>query len=65
VSPSSVPGADVRALARALAELFERDRGLVSELDVAQRRLLDASDRRRGALARGGLCEDVRQTFVE
>jgi hypothetical protein len=65
MSASSVVGADVRALADVLAGLFECDRGLASELNVAQRRLLDANDRRRSAPARGVLSEDVRQAFVE
>ena len=65
MSQSSAVGADVRALAGALAELFERDRGLVGELNVAQRRLLDANDRRRVVPARGVVSEDVRQAFME
>jgi hypothetical protein len=62
---SSVLGADVRALAEAMVGLFECDRGLAGELNAAQRRLLEANDRRRAALARGGLCEEVRQAFAE
>jgi hypothetical protein len=62
---SSAVGADVRALADALVGLFERDRGLASELNIAQRRLLDANDRRRLVPARGVVSEDVRQAFVE
>ena len=62
---SSVIGADVRALATALAELFERDRGLAAELGRAQRRLLNANDVRRAALARGQVSAEVRQAFVE
>jgi hypothetical protein len=65
MSPSSAVSADVRALAGALAELFERDRGLVGELNVAQRRLLDANDRRRMVPSRGVVSEDVRQAFME
>jgi hypothetical protein len=65
MSASSVIGAEVRDLARALAELFEFDRGLASELNVAQRRLLDANDRRRIMPSRGVVSEDVRQAFVE
>jgi hypothetical protein len=37
MTPLLVVGADVRALAGALVGLFERDRGLASELNVAQR----------------------------
>jgi hypothetical protein len=62
---SSAVGADVRALAEALVRLFECDRGLASELNVAQRRLLDANDRRRLVPARGVVSEDVREAFVE
>ena len=65
MTASSVIGADVRALADALAGLFECDRGLASELNVAQRRLLDTNDRRRIMPARGVVSEDVRQAFVE
>jgi hypothetical protein len=65
VTASSVIGADVRALADTLVGLFERDRGLVSELNVAQGRLLDANDRRRATPARKVVSEDVRQAFVE
>jgi hypothetical protein len=65
MSASSVISADVRDLARALAELFESDRELASELNVAQRRLMDANDRRRIMPARGVVSEDVRQAFVE
>jgi hypothetical protein len=65
MSPSSAVSADVRALAGALAELFERDSGLVAALNVAQRRLLDANDRRRMVPARGVVSEDVRQAFME
>jgi hypothetical protein len=65
MSALPVVGADVRALAGALVGLFERDRGLATELNVAQRRLLDANDRRRATPARGVVSEDVRQAFVE
>ena len=65
MTPLPVVGADVRALAGALVGLFERDRGLASELNVAQRRLLDANDRRRATPARKVVSEDVRQAFVE
>jgi hypothetical protein len=66
MSPSSsAVSADVRALAGALAELFERDSVLVGELNVAQRRLLDANDRRRMVPSRGVVSEDVRQAFLE
>jgi hypothetical protein len=62
---SSAVGADVRALADALAELFEADRGLAGELGRAQRRLLNANDIRRAAPGRGQVSAEVRQGFVE
>jgi hypothetical protein len=62
---SSALGADARALAGALAELFERDGGLAGELGRAQQRLLNANDIRRAAPARGQVSADVRQAFVE
>jgi hypothetical protein len=65
MSPLSVVGADVRALADALVGLFDRDRGLALELNVAQGRLLEANDRRRATPARKVVSEDVRQAFVE
>jgi hypothetical protein len=65
MTASSVIGADVRALADALAGLFEVDRGLAAELGRAQRRLLNANDVRRAAAARGQVSAEVQQAFVE
>jgi hypothetical protein len=62
---SSAVGAEVRALAGALAELFEVDRGLAAELGRAQRRLLNANDIRGAALGRRQVSAEVRQAFVE
>ena len=61
----AVVGADVRALAGVLVGLFERDRALARELNLAQGRLLEANDRRRATPARKVVSEDVRQAFVE
>ena len=62
---SSVLGADVRALAAVLADLFERDCGLAAELGRAQRRLLNANDIRRAAPGHGQVSAEVRQAFAE
>jgi hypothetical protein len=64
-SSSSVLGADVRALAGVLADLFEVDRGLAAEMGRAQRRLLNANDIRRAASVRGQVSAEVRQAFAE
>jgi hypothetical protein len=62
---SGVLGAEIRGLADVLAGLFECDRGLATQLDEAQRRLLDANDRRCVALIADQVRADVQQAFLE
>jgi hypothetical protein len=63
---SGALGGGVRGLADALAGLFECDRGLAAKLNGAQRRLLDANDRRWcSALIGDEVRGDVQQAFLE
>jgi VIT1/CCC1 family predicted Fe2+/Mn2+ transporter len=55
----------LRDLADVLAGLLERDQRLALELNRAQRRLLDANDRRSFGLAGGEVRAEVQQAFVE
>lgn len=60
-----VVGAEVRVLAGVLAGLFDRDRELVGELNVAQGRLLGANDQVRAvSTASAELAETIRLAFV-
>jgi hypothetical protein len=61
----SVDRPALRDLAAVLAGLCERDRGLAVELNRAQRRLLDANDRRSLGLGRDEVRVDVRRAFFE
>lgn len=65
---SGALGPGVRGPADALAGLFECDRGLAAQLNRAQRRLLNANDRRSSALTANQADEvraDVQQAFLE
>jgi hypothetical protein len=61
----SVDQLAIRGLAGALAGLFERDRGLAIDLNGAQRRLLDANDRRALGVLAGEVRADVQQAFCQ
>jgi hypothetical protein len=62
---SGVLGAQIRGPADVLAGLFECDRGLATQLNEAQRRLLAANDRRCVALIADEVRADVQQAFLE
>jgi nitrogen fixation/metabolism regulation signal transduction histidine kinase len=55
----------LRELAGVLAGLFDRDRRLAIELNRAQRRLLDANERRVLGLALDEVRADVQQAFLQ
>jgi hypothetical protein len=63
-----VLGARVRALADVLAALFEHDRRLADEMNVAQRRLLGAAEQVKAVTAGSAgreLADTVRGAFVD